>query len=79
MARSNQDMLNTYWGLIKGLNTNWQLELMERLSQTVRKNLEKKTSRIQQSFGAWESENSAEEIIEELRQSRHTDRQIETL
>jgi len=79
MARSNQDILNNYWGLIKGLNPNWQLDLIERLSQTVRKNLARKTNRIQQAFGAWESEDTAEEIIEELRQSRHTNRQIESL
>ncbi|MDJ0681529.1 MAG: hypothetical protein QNJ18_16905 [Xenococcaceae cyanobacterium MO_167.B52] len=79
MNQSNYDILNNYWGLIKTLNTCWKLDLIERLTDSIRKNLKHKTNTMNLAFGAWESENSAEEIIEELRNSRSINRQIESL
>ena len=79
MNQTNYDILNNYWGLIKTLNTSWKLDLIERLTHSIRKNLKQKTNTMKLAFGAWESENSAEEIIEELRNSRSINRQIESL
>ena len=79
MKKTSVDILNNYWGLIKNLNTAWQLDLIEKLTQSVRKNLSQKSNTIKLAFGAWESDQSADEIIEELRSSRTTNRHIETL
>ena len=79
MDKTNSDILNGYWGLIKTLNTGWKLDLIERLTQSVRKNLLKSSNSMKLSFGAWESKSTAEEIITELRNSRTTNREIESL
>lgn len=79
MNKSNMSILDSYWGLIKTLHTSWKLDLIERLTQSIRQNLQQTPNTMKQAFGAWESEQSADEMIEELRNSRHTNRQIESL
>ncbi len=79
MKTSNYNILNSYWGLIKSLHTSWKLDLIERLTQSIRQNLQQDSNCMKNSFGAWESEKSAEQIIQELRNSRNTNRQIEEL
>ncbi|MDX2249520.1 MAG: hypothetical protein SF052_22240 [Bacteroidia bacterium] len=79
MSKSDVNILNSYWGLIKTLNTSWKLDLIERLTQSIRQNLNKRTHTMKNAFGAWESEQSADQMIEEIRNSRRTNRQIESL
>lgn len=76
---SDSHILNSYWGLIKSLHTSWKLDLIDRLTQSIRQNLQQDPNTMSNAFGAWESEQSAEEIIQELRDSRSTNRQIEGL
>ena len=76
---SDSSILNSYWGLIKSLHTSWKLDLIDRLTQSIRQNLQQESNTMKAAFGAWESEQSAEEIIQELRDSRSTNRQIEGL
>ena len=79
MKTSNSQILNSYWGLIKSLHTSWKLDLIERLTQSIRQNLQQDPNTMKNAFGAWESDQSAEQIIQELRNSRNTNRQIEEL
>ncbi len=79
MKTSNSHILNSYWGLIKTLHTSWKLDLIERLTQSIRQNLQQDPNTMKNAFGAWESDQSAEQIIQELRHSRNSDRQIENL
>lgn len=79
MKISNSHVLNSYWGLIKNLHISWKLDLIERLTQSIRQNLQQDPNTMKNAFGAWKSDQSAEEIIQELRNSRNTDRQIEGL
>ncbi|MEM7657039.1 MAG: hypothetical protein AAF399_12975 [Bacteroidota bacterium] len=55
----------------------WKLALIEKLTQSIRKNDTSAPHTMHQAFGAWKSEESAEKLISELRNSRHTNRQIE--
>ena len=79
MKTSNSRILNSYWGLIKTLHISWKLDLIERLTQSIRQNLQEGPNTMKNAFGAWESDQSAEQIIQELRNSRNTNRQIEKL
>lgn len=79
MKRSNTNILDSYWGLIKTLHTSWKLDLIERLTQSIRQNLQQGPNTMKHAFGAWESDKSADQIIEDLRNSRNTNRQIEAL
>ena len=79
MSKINYDILNNYWGLIETLNVSHKLDLIERLTNSIHQYQKQETNTMNLAFGAWESESSAEEIIEELRNSRSINRQIESL
>ena len=72
-------IVNSYWGLIESLDTNRKLDLIEKLTQSIKQNLQTKPNTMKNAFGAWESYESAENIIQQLRDSRSTRRQIEEL
>lgn len=71
--------MNNYWGLLKNLRTSWKITLIEKLQQSLAQGTSSKTHTIQKAFGAWESSESADNLIENLRNSRSTNREIESL
>jgi len=75
----NTALLDNYLGLIKNLSPETKLDLIERITKTLKGNLTSKKSSIADAFGAWKSKKSADEIIIELRESRNFNRQIEIL
>ena len=76
MESSDNKILNTYFGLLSGLSDKLKLDLIKMLNQSVKTEVSGK-SRMKASFGAWKSEESAEEIISQIESSRQTNRQIE--
>ncbi len=80
MKSGNVNIADNYWGMIKNLSADVRLELISRISNSLKsdKSIEKSDS-WKLLFGAFESEQSADEIIEDLRQSRSTNREIEAL
>jgi len=76
MDSSDYKILDTYFKLIDRLSFSLKLALIERLVQSMQKPpLEK--NRMHAAFGAWESDDSVENQIAELRSARQTNRQIE--
>ncbi len=75
----NTDLLKNYFDLIKNLSREQKLDIIERLAKTIQGDVIDKKKSLKEAFGAWKSEKSADEIIHELRQSRHFNRHIETL
>ncbi|MCC8114897.1 MAG: hypothetical protein LIP03_13085 [Bacteroidales bacterium] len=74
----------------KTLITNNYLELLDTLSDEMKMSIinglvrslisKKKSTSLQSLFGAWKDDRSAEEIIDDIRSSRHTNtRHIESL
>ncbi len=80
MKSGNVNIADNYWGMIKNLSADVRLELISRISNSLKsdKSIEKSDS-WKLLFGAFESEQSADEIIEDLSQSRSTNREIEAL
>jgi translation initiation factor RLI1 len=78
MDAAEKKILNNYFGLLERMNPSMKLNLIERLTASIKSRGSSK-SKIHSSFGAWDSEQSADELIDELRISRHTNRQIEEL
>jgi hypothetical protein len=80
MESHKLDIASDIFELVKNQSTDVKLDLISKISNSL-KSIEK--SKIEDSwkelFGAWESTESAEEIIEDLRSSRKTDRNIEEL
>ena len=79
MNKANYDIVNNYWGLLKNLRSSWKLALIERLQQSLSQESSSKTNTIQQAFGAWEAGETAENLIQKIRDSRSTHREIESL
>ena len=59
------------------MSTNNKLDLISKLTDSVKTDLTNKKSSFKKAFGAFDSKKTAEEIIEEIRNSRVSTRQIE--
>lgn len=80
MEKSGIDMAENIFRMVKNLSAEEKLELISKITDSLKKTKkEVKDDSWKKLFGAWESEESAEEIIEDIRASRHTNRQIEDL
>ncbi len=74
----NTSIINSYMGLLSNLSPSSKLELISKLSALVKTDLTKKETLFKKSFGALETEKSAEEMIKEIRESRVSTREIES-
>ena len=74
----NTTLVDGYLGLLDNLSTNNKLELITKLTASVKTDLSNKKSSFKKAFGAFDSKKSAEEIIDEIRNSRVSTRQIES-
>ena len=68
--------IDNYFGLLRGLNREVKIQIMARLSDSIAKETSKEDV-IDKFFGAFDTEKSAEEMIEEIRNSRVFTRTIE--
>ncbi|MBF9255215.1 hypothetical protein I2I11_18095 [Pontibacter sp. 172403-2] len=80
MKTNRIDIADNFFGMIKNLSADIKLDLISKISDSLREQKrELKDDSWKELFGAWQSDQSAEEMIEKIRASRHTDRQIEDL
>ncbi len=68
-----------YFSFLKNLNTESKLDLISKLSQSLKNNNKFSETSLQSLFGAYKSEETADEIIAELRASRVFNRNTEAL
>lgn len=76
-TETNTEIINGYIGLLENLSPANKLDLISKLTASVKTDLGNKKSTFKKSFGAFESEKTAEEIIAEIRNSRLFTREIE--
>lgn len=76
-SETNSTIVDGYVGLLDNLSPSDKLDLISRLTASVKTDLTKDKSSFKKAFGAFESRKSAEEIIDEIRGSRILKRQIE--
>nr|WP_294895859.1 hypothetical protein [uncultured Pedobacter sp.] len=71
----NTTLIDSYYTLLKSLSPNNKLELISRLSESMKtsKKVEKDTS-WEELFGSWELDQSADEFVEELKKDRNFSR-----
>ena len=74
----NTTIVDGYIGLLENLSTSNKLDLISKLTESVKTDLDNKKSSFKKAFGAFESKESAEEIIEGIRKSRVSTRQTES-
>lgn len=77
--KRNTKIVDGYIVLLNNLNANNKLDLIAKLSASVKADLTAKESSFKKSFGAFESPKTADEIIEEIRSSRVSNRQIQLI
>lgn len=69
MTATDKNILETYSNLFEGLSSINKIELIERLTKSLKVNTSKKTT-FYKSFGAFSSNKSAEEIVAEIKANR---------
>lgn len=71
----NRTIIDGYLRLLDNLSPGDKLDLIARLSNSVKEDMTDKKKRFYKAFGAWNSKKSADEIISEIRNSRTFNRQ----
>lgn len=70
--------MDTYWSILKNLSSDMKLELISRLSKSLlSKDQSIDDNWASQFAGGWKDSRSAESIIEDIRNSRTSNREIE--
>lgn len=79
MKTNNLMVIDNIFGMIKDLDADVKLELITRITASLKNDQRDIDDDWKKLFGAWESEENAETIIEEIRANRSTSRNIEDL
>jgi 3-methyladenine DNA glycosylase AlkC len=75
----NISVADYYFSVLENLNSNSKLDLISKLSQSLKETDKTQETSLQSLFGAYKSDETAEAIIAELRASRVFNRNIEML
>lgn len=73
----NTTLIEGYLRLLDNLSPSNKLDLISKLTVSVKTDITDRKKHFYKAFGAWESKQSADEIINDIRNSRTFNRQIE--
>lgn len=76
-ADINTTLIEGYLQMLDNLSPSNKLDLISKLSASVNSDIKNKKSTFKKAFGAFQSEKTADEIIDEIRSSRTFTRHIE--
>jgi len=76
-ANSSTILIDNFFNLISSLSRENKIKLIAKPSNSIVNESPKDENTIEKFFGAFKSEKSAEEIINEIRESRKFDRKLE--
>ncbi len=74
-ADTNINLVDSYYTLLKSLSPNNKLELIARLSKSLKTEKKSKDNSWKSLFGAWELNQSADDFVDELKKDRKFTRQ----
>lgn len=74
----NTTLIDGYLRLLDNLTPASKLDLISKLTGSIKSDISGKKNLFKKSFGAFKTEQSAEELIEEIRLSRTSTREIES-
>lgn len=69
MTVASKNIIDTYAGLFEGLDALTKIELIERLSNSLKKEKDTNEQAFFKSFGAFESDRPAETMVQEIKTS----------
>jgi hypothetical protein len=78
LAENNTIIIDGYAGLLDNLSTNNKLDLIARLTASVKTDLKNKKTSFKKAFGAFDSKKTADQIIDEIRSSRVFNKKLES-
>lgn len=79
-ADTNINLVDSYYTLLKGLSPDNKLELIARLSKSLKTTTKAKNEvSLDSLYGSWASDQSADELIDELKKARNFKRNREEL
>jgi len=76
---TNKTLIDGYLQLLENLSPSNKLDLIAKLTASVKTDVTDNKTSFYKAFGAWESKKTADEIIKEIHDSRTFNRQIEQL
>ncbi|MGM0579282.1 MAG: hypothetical protein ACQETL_01290 [Bacteroidota bacterium] len=71
MTLTDRHIIEAYSKLFEGLSPLTKIELIERLTKSLKKEKKSKETEFLKSFGAFDTDKSADELIKEIRESRN--------
>jgi hypothetical protein len=78
-AAINSHILNTYMAFLETLSPGAKLDIISKLTQSLKSDVKSKENLFESSFGAWIGNESVGEMVKGIRDSRTFNRQIEGL
>jgi hypothetical protein len=75
----NSHIIDGYMAFLENLSPGAKLDIISKLTQSLKSDVRPKENRFERSFGAWVGTETAEELIQDIRNSRTFNRQIEEL
>jgi hypothetical protein len=76
-ADINTKLIDSYMSLLKNMSARNKLELISKLSNTVKTDLEQEKTDFYKAFGGWDKNESAEDLIETIKGSKTFNRTID--
>lgn len=76
-ADINTKLIDSYISLLKNMSPQNKLNLISRLTNTVKTDLEQEKTDFYKAFGGWDKSESTEDLIETIKGSRTFNRTIE--
>ncbi len=70
MTFTDKNIIKNYFGLFESLNAMSKLELIEKLTKSLKAERKSKESNFYKSFGAFSTEKTSDKIITEIKSSR---------
>ncbi|MEX0610036.1 MAG: hypothetical protein WD016_07245 [Balneolaceae bacterium] len=76
-ADINTKLIDSYLSLLKNMSKQNKLYLISQLTRTVKTDLEQEETNFYNAFGGWDESESAEELIDIIKESRTFNKTIE--
>jgi hypothetical protein len=76
---TNSTIVDCYFGLMHNISNENKKAIIKKLSASMKEDNSSNETRFESSFGAWKTEESAEQLALDIRNSRHFTRKIEEI
>lgn len=73
----NTQLIDNYFALLKNLSTNSKLDLISKLTQSIKSDITDSKDAFDEAYGAWDDNDNAEDLISSIRNARTLNRNTE--